>query len=122
MLGKRRPSDFIIEGSVEQFHERYILENELGRGGFSVVYSAKDSATGGSIAAKILYLQEGNQKRAEIIDHEVDILKRVANASRGCSNVLRPLGFYRQEDARSAYIVMEKVSGGGLFDGIATVY
>ncbi len=41
--------------------DRYTLLDRIGRGGFGYVYRAKDNLTGGTVAAKLIDLEEAGK-------------------------------------------------------------
>src|SRR5687768_16673372 len=84
---------------------RYILNGEIGRGGYAVVYEAYDRKSGRAVALKIL---------AEDAMDEVAVarLEREARAAIGINhpNVCLTLDHGRLSDQRP-YVVMERLHG-----------
>eukprot|EP01125_Pyxidicula_operculata_P006175 TRINITY_DN2152_c0_g1_i1.p1 TRINITY_DN2152_c0_g1~~TRINITY_DN2152_c0_g1_i1.p1 ORF type:complete len:379 (+),score=106.87 TRINITY_DN2152_c0_g1_i1:41-1138(+) len=100
-----------IEGAEQgDIKEKYIIGEEIGRGGFSVVYAATSKTDGEKYAVK----QVGKnliQEDIKLLKREIDIMKKVEHV-----NILKLIEIY--EDEENVYIVMELVDGSELFDRI----
>jgi len=90
--------------------ETYIIGDELGTGGFSVVKECTSKADGEKYAVKII---EKNALKEDIklLKREIDIMKKVSH-----KNILQLHEIF--EDNERVYIVMELVKGSELFDRI----
>lgn len=102
-----KSNNFKDDGS---FESKYDLKEEIGRGGFSIVYKAIHKETNESFAVKIIektLLQED----IKLLRREIDIMKKVDHP-----NVLKLHEIY--EDKSKVFIVMELVVGNELFDRI----
>jgi calcium/calmodulin-dependent protein kinase I len=96
--------------SEGKFQDNYVLGDEIGRGGFSVVYRATSKKTGTAWAVKIIE-KSLLQDDIKLLRREIAIMKKVDH-----TNILRLKEIY--EDGAKVYIVMELVEGSELFDRI----
>lgn len=94
----------------DSFSLNYNLGNEIGRGGFSIVYKAQNKTTNEWFAVKIIE-KSMLQEDIKLLKREIDIMKKVNH-----KNVLKLHEIY--EDESKVYIVMELVNGSELFDRI----
>ena len=107
-----------VEGSVdktgfvsEPLSVRYELHEEIGRGGFAVVYKATDKKLGRTVAIKKL-LKDANEVEYQTLER----FKREARVIAGL-NHRNIVGVYDVgEDRDGIYLVMEYVEGGTLRD------
>jgi serine/threonine protein kinase len=90
--------------------DQYVLGDELGQGGFSVVKECTSKSDGEKYAVKII---EKNALKEDIklLKREIEIMKKVSH-----ENILKLHEIF--EDAEKVYIVMELVKGSELFDRI----
>ncbi|PRP84350.1 hypothetical protein PROFUN_07651 [Planoprotostelium fungivorum] len=88
--------------------DKYEIDNEIGRGAFSVVKKAKDKTTGKEYAVKFIEKKFVDQQDLVLLGREIEIMKRVMH-----KNVLRLEEVYEVEDTIA--LVMELVTGGELF-------
>jgi calcium/calmodulin-dependent protein kinase I len=90
--------------------DQYVLGDELGQGGFSVVKECTCKADGEKYAVKII---EKNALKEDIklLKREIEIMKKVAH-----KNILKLHEIFEDDD--KVYIVMELVKGSELFDRI----
>lgn len=100
-------SSLIAEG---KFQDNYVLGEEIGRGGFSVVYRATSKKDNVAWAVKIIE-KSLLQDDIKLLRREIAIMKKVDH-----QNILRLKEIY--EDGAKVYIVMELVEGSELFDRI----
>jgi len=93
-------------------HDCFEIEEELGRGGFSIVKKAKRKETGEVFAIKII---EKNQAEEELqlLQREIDIMRKLRH-----KNIISLEEVYDEPDY--IYLVMELVTGGELFDQIVS--
>lgn len=92
----------------ENFLEHYDEENELGRGGFAVVFKGKNKATGEYVAVKHIQKKFVDPQELKCLEREIDIMMKVNHP-----NVLRLLDLYETEE--EVVMVIELVTGGELF-------
>jgi len=89
--------------------EYYDLQEELGKGGFSVVRKAINKSTGQAVAIKFIDKKMiGNKEELELIQREIDIMKKVQHPNVLCL-------IERFESPERLALVMELVTGGELF-------
>jgi len=88
--------------------DKYIIQEEVGRGAFSIVKKAKDKATGKEYAVKFIEKKFVDQQDLILLGREIEIMKRVMH-----KNVLRLEEVYEVEETIA--LVMELVTGGELF-------
>jgi tetratricopeptide (TPR) repeat protein/predicted Ser/Thr protein kinase len=91
-------------GSITDAASRYILEQELGRGGMGVVYRARDTRLGRTVAIKILNPRQ----------HSPDAIRRFEREARAAAALSHPGIVHIYDFDRgfsSFYISMEFVSG-----------
>jgi len=108
---KKDEKEYQIAGAVHtDIKEDFILGDEIGRGGFSVVVEATSRANGEKYAVKIVE-KSLIQEDIKLLKREIDIMKQVEH-----ENILKLIEIY--EDDENVYIVMELVDGSELFDRI----
>jgi calcium/calmodulin-dependent protein kinase I len=96
--------------SNENIDEHYILGEELGTGGFSIVVEATSKRDGEKYAVKIID-KSMIKEDIKLLKREIDIMKKVDH-----KNILKLHEIY--EDDQKVYIVMELINGSELFDRI----
>lgn len=102
-------SNFILKTCKhENFLEHYDEENELGRGGFAVVYKGKNKSTGEYVAIKHIQKKFVDPQELKCLEREIDIMMKVNHP-----NVLRLLDLYETDE--EVVMVIELVTGGELF-------
>jgi len=107
----QKPNIKTIDGAEEgNIRDKYIIGEELGRGGFSIVYKAVRKATDEKVAVKIVQ-KTLIREDIKLLKREIEIMKAVDHP-----NILKLIEIY--EDAENVYIVMELVDGNELFDRI----
>jgi len=100
-----------IEGAEEgDIKDKYIIGDEIGRGGFSVVCEATRKEDGEKFAVKIVE-KTLIQEDIKLLKREIEIMKKVDHV-----NILKLMEIF--EDDENVYIVMELVDGNELFDRI----
>jgi len=97
----------ISPGGVQEFYE---FGREIGKGGFSVVYKAKEKATGKHFAIKRIQKDEEGVD-IELLKREIYIMKKVDHP-----NILKLYEVYEDDD--HFFLVLELVEGLELFDKI----
>ncbi|WPT18299.1 Calcium-dependent protein kinase 2 [Picochlorum sp. SENEW3] len=119
--------DAIDFGYQRGLEERFVIKDEIARGGNGVVTLVTDSRTGQEWAMKSIpkVLREDGDKNiserkkmdhADAIKREVEVLKRL----RGCLNVASLESVY--EDDTDVHIIMEYCSGGELVHRIGKAH
>jgi len=94
----------------ENIDDHYILGDELGTGGFSIVVEATSKTDGEKYAVKIID-KSMIKEDIKLLKREIDIMKKVDH-----KNILKLHEIY--EDDTKVYIVMELINGSELFDRI----
>ena len=103
----------------ERIRNRYIVEGELGQGGFAHVYSARDEVIERTVAVKVLDVQgfgsdDEDQKRArKRFLREARVAARIAHPS-----VVDIYDFGLLESTDAPFIVMEFLDGDNLYNQI----
>ena len=87
---------------------RYEIVREIGRGGYSIVYQARDRDVGGDVAVKLLVPPPAGARLAR------ERLRREVHAVRGLSHPNIVAVFDLLDDDPWSFIVMEYVAGGDL--------
>ena len=87
---------------------RYEIVREIGRGGYSIVYQARDRDVGGDVAVKLLVPPPAGAELAR------ERLRREVHAVRGLSHPNIVAVFDLLDDDPWSFIVMEYVAGGDL--------
>jgi predicted Ser/Thr protein kinase len=107
-----REAGYLAQGAVVA--GRYEIERELGRGGHSVVYLARDAIRGEAVAIKLLVPPPALAHVAR---------ERMRREARGGSELKHPnivtLHDYLEDDGRS-FLIMEFVDGTTLFERVRT--
>jgi serine/threonine protein kinase/outer membrane biosynthesis protein TonB len=104
--GRLRAGDSVGDG-------RYVLVEELGRGGFAIVWKAKDEVEKRHVAIKVLHANlAGDAIRRERFYRGARAMRRLQHP--GVVRVLDPEG----EDGGFCYFVMELVPNGNLHDAV----
>lgn len=94
--------------SIKQFLEPYEIIKELGKGGFSIVYLAKEKATGRLVAIKVI---EKDDENTTALKTELSIQREFESPY-----IVNILSYF--EDESHFLLVIEYVNGGELFDAI----
>jgi len=99
---------------TKKIEDVYELGEELGSGAFSIVKEGTNKKTGVKAAVKIM----GNYRNLEDAEEELESFNRETGIlfSLAHPNIVRLYDVF--EDAEHAYVVMELVEGGELFDQI----
>eukprot|EP00762_Andalucia_godoyi_P002374 ANDGO_02790.mRNA.1 Calcium/calmodulin-dependent protein kinase type 1 len=105
---------FTDEATSGAIRDQYELGKELGSGTFSVVRVARHKETGVDYAVKIIDKANVDVNK-DSLTTEVKILKGVQHP-----NIVRLYDLY--ESPRKVYLVLERLTGGELFDRIVNVY
>jgi len=100
----------ILESNEGDIREKYVIGEEIGRGGFSVVVEATSKQDSEKFAVKIVE-KSLIAEDIKLLKREVEIMKQVEHP-----NILKLIEIY--EDNENVYIVMELVDGSELFDRI----
>jgi len=95
----------------ENIKIKYNLGNEIGRGGFSVVYHAEKKKNGEEFAVKKIEKKKVEGDDIKLLRREIQIMKKLDHP-----NILKLFEVYEDDD--SFYLVMELVKGKELFDKI----
>ena len=102
--------NFVIEDDLKKY---YKLGRTLGTGGYATVKKGKLLADGSHWAVKIIQKSSLSSKDLENLKTEIRILKTVSHP-----NIVNTKDVYQPPGDNNAYIVMELMSGGELFDRI----
>jgi len=100
-----------VHASNDPIENYYDLGEELGRGSFSVVHRCTNKKTKKEAAVKIIDKEKLGTKKMEMVEIEVEILRRVNH-----SNIIRLQDLFQTPD--KYFIVLELITGGELFDKI----
>ncbi len=97
------PADYLAAG--DRLQDRYTILREIGRGGFSVVYAARDERVGADVALKLLVPPPAVARQAqERMRREVHAVRALAHR-----HIAQVHDFV--EDGPRAFVVMELVNG-----------
>lgn len=97
---------------TEPIQKIYDIDEELGRGSFSVVYRAKHKTTGKDYAVKIVDKKKLGSKKLEMVEVEITLLRTVGKHP----NIVFLDEVFESE--HNVFLVMELITGGELFDKI----
>eukprot|EP00954_Amorphochlora_amoebiformis_P020510 1339865-Amorphochlora_amoeboformis.AAC.1 len=97
--------------SKTDFEKKYMTKEVLGRGSFAIVKRAVRKKDGKELAVKIIKKAKLGQKELQIVHDEVKIMDKIRHP-----NCVRLEEIF--ETNKKLYLVMEKLSGGELFDRI----
>lgn len=100
----------VLGEATSKITDKYVLGDELGTGGFSVVKEATSKADGEKYAVKIIE-KSVIKEDIKLLKREIEIMKQVDH-----KNILKLHEIF--EDDEKVYIVMELVNGSELFDRI----
>lgn len=100
--------DFILFEPIEDHFE---LHEEIGKGGFSIVYRATDKQEGKEFAVKCIKKDMVEGEDIKLLRREIQIMKKLDHP-----HILKLYRVY--EDDEQFYLVMELVKGKELFDKI----
>jgi serine/threonine protein kinase len=90
----------------------YILGKKLGEGAFGLVKIGLHKYTKEEVAVKIYYLSKLPKVLADGLKEEMAIMKELNDYS----NIVQFYDYFEEKEA--CYVIMEKISGGELFDRI----
>ena len=94
----------------EDIYEKYILENQIGKGHFGVVYLGMNKISNLKVAIKILNKENMDETDIFLVKKEIEILKI-------CKNIGRVVHLYNHyETAKKFFLVFEYCSGNSLYD------
>jgi len=92
--------------------DNYDIKGEIGKGAFSIVYSAQNKKTGEKVAVKVIDKKSASTPQdQQRLKTEVEILKKIKHANVVCLKDMF-------ETPEKLYLIMELVTGGELFDKI----
>lgn len=97
----------------EDPHDYYEIGKKLGTGAFSEVRLAVSKATGEHFAAKMMN-KTGDERNLEIIQVEIEILKRVHHP-----NIVKLYEVFDNKD--SIVLILQLITGGELFEKICSL-
>jgi len=112
---KRRLFPFLPSHKANEpvtVHDRYIMKDQIGSGGFSKVFKATHYLSGKNYAVKRIQVSLLSEKDRENMKSEVSILRSLKHAS-----IISIYDVF-QTDSDYVYLVMERVKGGELFNRI----
>jgi serine/threonine protein kinase len=113
-MATHHPLTTVVSRAGADFGAKYEMKQELGRGGFSVVYECKSIATGQSYAVKIIDLRPLRLRDsfdAMRLRREVDIMRQLRHPS-----IVQFEEVFESPD--QLFVVMEHAPGYELFDAI----
>lgn len=90
---------------------RYTLSKQLGEGGYAIVRLGINKLNKDEVAVKVFNVAKMSQQQIKYLHDEVNIMKQLVHP-----NIVRFYDFFEEKDTN--YLVMEKISGGELFDRI----
>jgi len=93
-------------------HDRYLMKDQIGVGGFSKVFKATHRLSGRNFAIKRIQVSLLSGKDKQNIKSEVSILRSLNHAS-----IISVYDIF-QTDSEYVYLVMERVKGGELYNCI----
>merc|ERR1712018_884487 len=102
-----------LELGKKDFHAKYIVKEQLGKGGFGVVYSAERRSDGMEVAVKEVSKDEKVMLGEENIPLEVALMQQLQDIP----GVIKLLDFYEMNHCY--FIVMERFQCKDLFDFIS---
>jgi len=105
-----RPSSNIVEEELKSVRDKYTFGDELGRGGFSIVYKGIKKDNGQEFAIKVIAKNQAEDDIA-VLRREIEIMKKLKH-----KNIIQLYDVYEEDE--NIYIVVEIVTGGELFDHI----
>jgi len=104
----------LIHPSGVNFTDHYDLQQELGRGAFSIVHRAVKKDTGDVRAVKVMQIKPTEKDKLLLVEKEIAIMKRVIHA-----NTVRLYEVFHNAD--TYYLVMQIITGGELFERIVSM-
>ncbi|PNH06090.1 Serine/threonine-protein kinase sepA, partial [Tetrabaena socialis] len=87
--------------------DRFLIGEEIGRGGYGQVYKGMDYATGGSVAIKQISLAGIPQDNLSSVMGEIDLLKTLNH-----KNIVKYIGSFKTRT--HLYIILEFMENGSL--------
>lgn len=91
--------------------DRYQFGEKIGEGAFSVVYRAKDTHTGKTVAIKVIKKYQLDEKQRTNVIKEVNLMKQMHHP-----NIVELVEFIENDEYY--YIIQELVPGGEIFNKI----
>jgi len=91
----------------------YVIGEELGRGGFSIVKKGKNKASGEPVAIKIIEKKTPGPEELQLLHREIDIMSKLHH-----KNIIALEEVFEEDE--NIYLVLELVTGGELFDQIVS--
>jgi len=98
-------------GSEDPVENFYDVKEELGRGSFSTVFKCVRKSDHKDFAMKVIQKATLGQKKMEMVEIEIEILKRVNHP-----NVIKLEEIF--ENPQQVQLILELITGGELFDKI----
>jgi len=103
-----------LQNSKSDFQSTYVLKQQIGKGGFGVVYAGERKRDNLPIAVKIVSKsEEGSVSDTDVKPLEVALMEKVSDIP----GVIKLLDYFDMGD--SFYIVMERFNSKDLFDYIS---
>jgi len=93
--------------------DRYVIGEEIGRGGFSIVKKAQNKETKENVAVKIIEKKTPGEEELQLLHREIDIMRKLQH-----KHIIALFDVY--EDSEKIYLILELVTGGELFDQIVS--
>jgi len=95
----------------EKIADRYVIEGEIGRGGFSIVVEASNKQSGLKVAVKRIRKDQVEGDDIKLLLREVQIMRKLNHP-----NILKLYEVFENDE--EFFLVMELVTGKELFDKI----
>jgi len=103
--------EHVSSGPVNHvFDECFTLEEELGRGGFSIVKKGVNKQTGEAFAVKIIAKNQAEDE-ISLLRREIEIMRKLKH-----DHIIQLFDVFDEDE--TIYLVLELVTGGELFDQI----
>jgi len=96
----------------KRIQDVYIIGEEIGRGGFSVVKKGMNKENKESVAVKIIEKKAGEEELM-LLHREIEIMKKLHH-----KHIIALYDVF--EDNEKIYLILELVTGGELFDQIVS--
>nr|CAJ2476014.1 unnamed protein product [Leishmania braziliensis] len=101
-----------IAPSEGHFRQHYVLGDEIGKGGYAVVFRCTHLVTKVVYAVKVVDKKKAGPKDIDDITHEIDVMGRIGYHP----NVVQMTEYFSTQ--RHFYIILDLLSGGMLFNRI----
>jgi len=93
--------------------DNYVIGDEIGRGGFSIVKKGQNKETKENVAIKIIEKKTPNEDELQLLHREIEIMRKLHH-----KHIIALFDVF--EDTERIYLILELVTGGELFDQIVS--